>query len=61
MMLGRTTYNTDNVSYYQFNNGTIQTNDNTKGFVEEVALIWHVKKTIVFRIRFSPDQYRVVF
>ena len=33
-------------------------NDHTKMFVEEVAVIW---QTIVFRIQFSPNPYRIVY
>ena len=47
----------------QLTDGTIQTHDHTLGFVGEVAVIWHVNitKTIVFRIRFSPNAYRIVY
>ena len=47
----------------QLTDGTIQTNDHNKRFVEEVAVIWHVniKKDIVFRIWFSPNPYRIVY
>ena len=52
------------LSMLQLTDGTIQTNDHTITFVEDVAVIWHVnipKKTIVFRIRSSSNQYRSVY
>ena len=44
----------------QLTDGTIQTNNHTIGFGEEVAAIWHVKITKI-RVRFSHSPYRIVY
>ena len=47
----------------QLTGGTIQANDHTIGFDEDVAVIWHVNitKSSVFRIRSSSNQYRIEY